>query len=205
MTCVFFAKISVSVCQLLQPWASNSYVLSGIASWEPDFSSGPVWSEMSVSHTWTSKGSTFVSRHTNKRKRQWVKLISLDTVVTTLRALVGIWPWQHVSRWTDGHTRAQCPPAASGGRPGHVPWKHSTCASSLRVTVRGPQVAAPTIREPCVFTCNSSGVNESSVTCSLDIGSLSPLTAGWGRHVLLNLVTKCLQMKMPLLFCLHQA
>lgn len=48
MTRVFFAKISLSVCQLLQPWASNSYVLSGRAGWEPDFSSGPVWSQMTV-------------------------------------------------------------------------------------------------------------------------------------------------------------
>lgn len=48
-------------------------------------------------------------------------------------------------------------------------------------------------------------VKDSSVTCSLDIGSLNFLTAGQGKRVFLNLVAKYLEVKMPLLLvCLHQ-
>ena len=167
-------KTSLSVCQLLQPWASNAYVLSGRANWGPGFSSGPVWSQNSVGHTWTSKFSTFVSRHTNKRKRKRVKLISLETLEGNLRALEGIWSWQHMSGRAGRHPSVQWPPVAGGGRPGHLPEKRNTCASPLRVAVRGPRTGAPIIRESCAFTGNSSVVNESSVTCSLDAESQLP-------------------------------
>lgn len=120
------------------------------------------------------KFSTFVSRHTNKRKQKRVKVISLETLEGNLRALEGIWSWQHMSGQAGWHPSVQWPPVAGGGRPGHLSRKRNTCASPLRVAVRGPRTGAPVIREPCVFTGNSSVVKESSVTCSLDTESQLP-------------------------------
>lgn len=98
----------------------------------------------SVGHTWTSKCSTFVSRHTNKRKRKWVKLISLDTLVTTLRALVGAWPWQYVSRWADWHRGLS---ATGGWR--WPSWTHTLETQHLCLFPQGPGPRPPNRSPHC--------------------------------------------------------